>query len=182
LSLVVLKPGLHTTIQDGGRVGYRGWGVPVSGAFDTHSFRLANALVGNDWDAAAVEITLRGGRFEATTDLALALAGAVFEAWIEGPTGTHLLRTPRSFTLHAGERLVLGNALEGVRAYLAVAGGWQTPVILGSRSREEPLRTGETLPAAPSRIASRTPGAELLAAARQAGPIRVMDGPDSPGG
>jgi biotin-dependent carboxylase-like uncharacterized protein len=181
VSLVVVKPGLFATVQDRGRPGYRGWGVPVSGAFDVRAYDLANALVGNapEAGAAAVEVTLRGGAFEATADLALALAGAVFEAWIEGPAGAHPLRVPRSFTLRAGDRLVLGNAVEGVRAYLAVAGGFRTPTVLGSRSRETPLRAGEDLPAAGARIAARAPGPDLLATGAGRGPIRVIDGPDA---
>jgi antagonist of KipI len=181
LSLLVVKPGLFSTVQDRGRAGYRGWGVPVGGAFDVRAYELANALVGNapEAGAAAVELTLRGGTFEATAELACALAGAVFEAWIEGPSGAQPLRPPRSFCLRAGERLVLGNAVEGVRAYLAAAGGFRLPVVLGSRSREVALRVGEELPAAPGRIAMRSPGPGLLPTGAGPGPIRVVDGPDA---
>lgn len=179
MSLVVVKPGLYSTVQDHGRVGYRAWGVPVSGAFDVYAYDLANALVGNEPGAAAVELTLRGGSFEATADLAMGLTGAVFEVWIEGKSGTHPLRPPRSFTLRAGERLVLGIAIEGVRAYLSVSDGFTTPVVLGSRSSEEPLRAGDVLPAASARIAQRVPGANLAAAGRPGGPIRVVAGPDA---
>ena len=88
MALLVIRPGLSTTVQDRGRFGYRGFGVPVGGAFDRGSFDLANALLGNDPDAAALEMTLVGGTYRAEVDLAIALAGAPMSATIRSASGS----------------------------------------------------------------------------------------------
>lgn len=184
MSLVVLQPGLHATVQDRGRVGWRAYGVPVGGAFDLASYGLANALVGNDpdEDAAALELTLFGGVFRADSTLAVALAGAPLQARVEGPDGTYEVAIPGSLTLRAGDRLVLGGIERGTRTYLAVAGGWQTPRVLGSRSVEQPLRAGDRLEARPARIPRRRP-ADLAGGILGEGVtiLRAIDGPDLAG-
>ena len=75
-ALIVEDPGLSTTVQDAGRVGYREWGVPTRGAFDRGAAGLANALVGNASRCAVLELTLLGGTYRADGPLALAMAGA----------------------------------------------------------------------------------------------------------
>ena len=156
--LIVIDPGLSTTVQDPGRTGYREWGVPPGGAFDRGAAGLANALVGNDPDRAVLELTLVGGTYEARCDLALALAGAPMEAKVVSrDLSERILRIPLSWSLRNGERLVLGRATEGARAYLAVRGGWQTRLRLGSQSSEERLRAGEVLPAEAGSIPTRHP-------------------------
>jgi 5-oxoprolinase (ATP-hydrolysing) subunit C len=158
MSLLVIDPGLSTTVQDTGRPGYREWGVPPGGAFDRGSAALANALLGNSQACAVLEFTLIGGTFEASSSLALALAGAPMMAAVIARTGQiRPLKPPLSFTLRTGERLAVGHALEGVRAYLAVHGGWQTPLVLGSRSREDRMQIGEILPAEWSATPTRRP-------------------------
>lgn len=177
--LIVIDPGLSTTVQDAGRTGYREWGVPPGGAFDRGAARLANALVGSDPDRAVLELTLLGGTYEARCDLALALAGAPMEAKVVAPDHSErILHIPLSWSLRKGERLILGRATEGARAYLAVRGGWQTRPRLGSRSSEVRLRAGEVLPAEPGSIPTRhladshwfPPAAE---------PFHIIDGPDA---
>jgi biotin-dependent carboxylase-like uncharacterized protein len=156
MPLFVIEPGLSTTVQDLGRPGFRAWGVPVGGAFDAASFELANALVGNPPGHSALEMTLTGGTYQAEGSLALALAGAPMEARVIGPDGSEsAIQVPSSFTLATGGKLVLRRALDGARTYLAVAGGWQTVPVLGSRSSEERLRAGDVLVAANGAIASR---------------------------
>jgi 5-oxoprolinase (ATP-hydrolysing) subunit C len=180
--LAVVNPGLATTVQDEGRVGWRAWGVPVGGAFDRASAALANALVGNPSGCAVLEMTLFGGTYEATIPLALALAGAPMDARIrQGDGGERPLSAPLSFPLSPGERLVLGGATAGARAYLAVRGGWQTPLVLGSRSSEDRLKPGAVLPASPGTTPVRRP-AEALATDPADLTIRVIDGPDAPEG
>ncbi len=177
--LLVVDAGLSTTVQDLGRPGHREYGVPPGGAFDRGSAGLANALAGNDPDCAVLELTLVGGRYDARSDLALAIAGASIEAKVVGPDGTvRTIEPPLSFTLHRGERLVLGRTLGGARTYLAVAGGWQTPVSLGSRSSEERLRSGELLPAAAGSIPTRHPR-DPARVDPTAEPLRILDGPDA---
>lgn len=128
----VLSGGTQTTIQDfPGRSGYWHIGVPPSGPFDNYSFRLANQLLGNDAEAAALEITVAGPSLQFGFDTQCALTGAAIDAKLDG--------TPVSsweiFTVKAGQTLTLGRVSEqGARAYLAVAGGIQCPSYLGSRS------------------------------------------------
>jgi biotin-dependent carboxylase-like uncharacterized protein len=180
MGLIVIEPGLSTTVQDNGRPGYREWGVAVGGAFDRASAALANALLGNPPECAVLELTLTGGSYQADGPLALTLAGAPLEASIAFTDGrSEALRLPGSFSLRNGERLVLGRAVAGARTYLAVKGGWQTRQTLGSRSSEERLQVGDVLPAEPAEIPRRhlddpfwrTPTSE---------PFRIIAGPDSP--
>jgi 5-oxoprolinase (ATP-hydrolysing) subunit C len=178
MGLIVIDPGLSTTVQDAGRTGYREWGVPPGGAFDRGAAGLANALVGNDADCAVLELTLVGGTYEAQVPLAMAMAGAPMDAKVVAPDGSvQVLRIPLSWSLLQGERLLLGRALEGARMYLAVRGGWQTRLRLGSRSSEERLRAGEVLPAASGSIPARHPAGPLwMTPATE--PFRIIDGPD----
>jgi allophanate hydrolase subunit 2 len=177
--LIVIDPGLSTTVQDAGRVGYREWGVPAGGAFDRGSAGLANALVGNADDEAVLELTLIGGVYRTDGPLAMAMAGAPMQARILATDGSERdLDIPLSFSLRARERLVLGRAIEGARTYLAVRGGWRTRPRLGSRSSEERLRAGEALPAEPGSIPTRRPAVPSWTSPT-AEPFRILDGPDA---
>ena len=89
----------------------------------------------------------------------------------------HVLQLPLSWSLHQGERLVLGRARAGARTYLAVRGGWQTQLRLGSRSSEQRLVAGQLLPAEPGSIPVRYPGATGWAAPASE-PFHILDGPD----
>jgi antagonist of KipI len=180
VGLIVVDPGWSSTVQDGGRPGFREWGVPPGGAFDRGSADLANAMVGNPLkgNCAVLELTLVGGVYQAAVPLAMALAGAPMEAKVVRADATeHVLHLPLSWSLHQGERLVLGRAREGARTYLAVRGGWQTQLRLGSRSSEQRLLAGELLPAEPSSIPVRYPGATGWAAPASE-PFHILDGPD----
>ncbi|QEH32777.1 KipI antagonist [Aquisphaera giovannonii] len=182
MSVIVIEPGFWTTVQDAGVPGRREWGVPPGGAFDLGSAELANALAGNRPDAAVLEFTLRGGVYEALGSLGGAIAGATIEATLAGLDGiSRSIRTPCSFSLHAGDRLVLGRTLDGARAYLAVRGGFQTATRLGSRSSEHPLRRGDFLRTRESLIPARYP-VDLPPIEPTAEPFRVVRGPDAPAG
>ena len=179
MALLVIDPGLSTTIQDAGRPGYREWGVPLGGAFDRNSAETASALVGNPPGSAVLELTLFGGSYQTDSPLGLALAGAPMEAKVVRADSTERpLRPPASFTLEPKDKLVLGRTLTGARTYLAVKGGWQTRLRLGSRSTEERLRAGDLLPAASGTIPAR----HLQRPASMAPidePFRVIAGPDN---
>jgi biotin-dependent carboxylase-like uncharacterized protein len=178
MGLLVIHPGLCTTVQDEGRPNSRGWGVPVGGSFDNASSDMANSLVDNPPDCAVLELTLLGGTFEAQATLAIALTGAPMKADIVGKDGQRrALAIPHATTIQAGERLVLGGSPRRVRTYLAVKGGWQTPVVLGSRSSETRLRAGDTLPARSATIPDRHLP-KMLPVIPDSGPIRIVDGPD----
>jgi urea carboxylase len=127
----VLDGGMQTTIQDyPGRLGYWHVGVPPSGPMDTLAFRIANRLVGNRDDAAALEMTTMGASLRFDVDARVALTGADMNATLDGAP----VPVWRSFAVPAGGTLRLG-AVEnqGVRAYLAIAGGIDVPRFLGSR-------------------------------------------------
>jgi antagonist of KipI len=125
----VLRPGLLTTVQDLGRHGHRAEGVPVGGALDAAALRVANALVGNPAGAAGLEITLTGPRLHFHADALAALAGAPAEARLDGEA----LPALRPIRIRAGETLEIGGLRSGCRTYLAVAGGIDVPLVLGSR-------------------------------------------------
>ncbi len=126
----VLDGGMSTTVQDLGRFGHYHIGVPPSGAMDQFSHQVANALVGNDPNAATLEMTYHGADLEFEADAVIALAGA--------PMPTHLDDEPVSMheavPVEAGQQLTTAFTTEGVRTYLAVAGGVEVPLVMGSRS------------------------------------------------
>jgi antagonist of KipI len=129
-AIVVIKPGMLTTIQDEGRWGLQARGVPVAGPMDPVSHRLANALVGNHRDAACLEITLVGPELEFDDERLVAVTGAAFDVWLDGRPVPH----NAAFIAAAGSRLRFGERRLGARAYLAVGGGIAVPPTLGSRS------------------------------------------------
>lgn len=127
----VIQPGTYTSIQDyPGRVGYWSVGVPPSGPMDDYAFRLANRIVGNHSDSAALEITLIGPKLRFHTDTIIALTGAKSAAKLDG----QLISFWAPITVKAGQVLEIGKAETGCRSYLAVRNGFDVPVYLGSRS------------------------------------------------
>jgi urea carboxylase len=128
----VLEPGVQTSLQDyPGRLGYWDVGVPPSGPMDPLSFRLANRLVGNAEGAAALELTAAGPALRFNCEAIIALAGAEMPAELDGQRLQYWVahRVPAGTLLRIGR--VQGN---GVRAYLAVQGGFDVPDYLGSKS------------------------------------------------
>ena len=132
MSIEVLKPGLLTTLQDGGRHGLQHLGIGHAGAMDSNALRLANYLVGNAADAVAFEITLQGPRLRFKTPALIALTGADIDASVE----KYPLPSWRPILLRAGSELVLGGMRSGARSYLAVAGGIDVTSVLGSGSAD----------------------------------------------
>lgn len=130
--LEVIDPGIQTTIQDyPGRLGYWHVGVPPSGPMDSLAFRLANRLVGNVPSAAGLEMSVRGPTLCFGCDARIALTGADFRARLNGLP----LLPWRAADVPSGSVLEMAGAEgAGARAYLAVAGGIETPEYLGSRS------------------------------------------------
>ena len=134
----VLRPGMLSTIQDLGRVGLQHLGIVPSGAMDPVAHRLANALVGNTGSEASLEVTILGPELRFETASLIALCGAHFEASIDGFALPH----DRPVLVSAGARLLVGRALRGARAYLAVAGGLAVKPVMGSRSTYMPAGFG----------------------------------------
>ncbi|QNK03594.1 biotin-dependent carboxyltransferase family protein [Dyella telluris] len=132
MSIEVIKPGLLSSLQDAGRRGYASLGLGRAGVMDEPAWRLANALVGNHADEAALEITLAGPTLQFTRDAVIALTGGIIEARANGQT---LPPWTRCF-LPAGTQLRLGGMRHGCRSYLAVRGGFDVEPVLGSRSTD----------------------------------------------
>jgi len=170
--ILVIKPGMLTTIQDLGRWGLQSRGVPVAGPMDPWSHRLANALVGNDPAAATLEITLLGPELEFEDERLAAVAGAEFEVVVDGRPAPW--NTP--FLIPGGSRLRFGRREQGVRAYLAIAGGIAVRPVLGSRATHVVSGLGG-LAGRPLKIGDRLPLGDEAAAR---GPAPALDGPMIP--
>jgi len=134
----VARPGLLTTLQDRGRHGCAMLGVGRAGAMDDVALRLANALVGNAVDAAALEITLIGPRLRFDGATTIALTGAEFPIHI----GDDEIPMWQPVNVEAGDELEIGTARRGSRACLAIAGGFVVESVLGSISTDVNARLG----------------------------------------
>jgi biotin-dependent carboxylase-like uncharacterized protein len=159
----VLHGGLLTTVQDGGRHGLYSMGIPPSGAMDDFSFKAANLLVGNDENAAALESTYLGPRLRFHGAATIAVTGADMPPRVDG--------SPRpaweAFEVTDGETLSFDYLQRGARCYIAVAGGFEVPDVLGSRStyarvglgghEGRPLVEGDVLAVAETRASDQQP-------------------------
>jgi biotin-dependent carboxylase-like uncharacterized protein len=130
MAIKVLKPGLATTVQDLGRPGYYHIGIPLSGGMDRHALAAANLLVGNDEGAAVLEAVFMGPELEFTDDAVVAITGAELPPKLDGVPR----ETWSSFKVKRGQTLSFDFLKQGARAYIAVSGGIDVPVVLGSRS------------------------------------------------
>jgi antagonist of KipI len=131
-TIEVISSGLLTTVQDLGRQGYQRYGIPVCGALDPVSLRIANILVGNAEGEAGLEITALGPTIRFASDGVFAVVGASFRPELDGRE----VQTWESVKVSAGSVLSLGAASDGLRAYVAVAGGIGVPVVMNSRSTD----------------------------------------------
>jgi biotin-dependent carboxylase-like uncharacterized protein len=146
--LVVARPGPLSTVQDLGRPGYSRLGVGRSGAVDRTSFLLANRLVGNRPEAAALEVTMGGLSLVAVQDVYVSVTGADAPVTVDG----RRRGINTAFVVEAGRTVSLGVPSTGVRTYLAVRGGVDVDPVLGSRSTDTLAGLGP---------ASLRPGTEL---------------------
>jgi biotin-dependent carboxylase-like uncharacterized protein len=152
MAIKVIAPGLATTVQDLGRPGYYHLGIPLSGAMDRYALACANLLVGNDEGAACLECVFMGPELEFTRDAVVAVTGADLPPKVDGEER----ETWTSFPVKAGQKLSFSFLKAGARAYIAVSGGIDVPVVLGSRStyalgalgghEGRALAAGDTLP------------------------------------
>ncbi len=150
-AISVLTPGAYTTVQDKGRYGYQQMGIPVSGVLDAFAFRAANMLVGNPDYSAVLEITIMGPRLEILVESDVAVTGAEM--------GMTLNEQPvegwKSIRVKPGDILNIQQVKSGCRGYLAVNGGINVPVVMGSRAtyvggklggyRGRPLKEGDVI-------------------------------------
>src|SRR5829696_5176172 len=181
-AFAVVRPGMLTTVQDLGRWGLQHLGVPVAGPMDWYSHRLANRLVGNAENAAALEMTLLGPELTADADLSCAVAGAALDVIV----GEESVNPDDVFTVHAGKRVRFMLRRPGARATLAVRGGIDVAPVLGSRatsliSRVGPfggraLAPGDILPIGAVPISGGSQGMRLPVSSGGAR-VRVVAGP-----
>ena len=151
MSIRVNRPGLLTTIQDLGRYGLQQFGVIVSGAMDPLALRISNLLVGNEQHEAALEITLSGPALLFDREALIAITGADLSAVIDGQA----VPLWRPIFVRQGSLLKFGSPIRGCRAYVSVAGGFDVPLVMHSRStylrarlggfEGRPLQTGDVL-------------------------------------
>jgi antagonist of KipI len=132
MNLIVKRAGFLTSVQDVGRIGFRQFGVSTSGALDGFALRVANLLVGNDEGAAGLEITIGGLQLRFEDERIVAWCGGEFEVQI----GSRALLAGHVAHLQAGDELKFGRAKIGCRCWLAISGGIDVPVVLGSRSTD----------------------------------------------
>jgi urea carboxylase len=184
----VMQPGLETSIQDyPGRIGFWNQGFPPSGPMDSWSFRLANLLVGNPAGTAGLEAQYMGPSLRFSREGVIAICGADMQAKLDGQPAPLW----ESFTVKAGQTLAMAAAKQGVRAYVAFAGGIDTPPWLGSRSTfhkagvggmaGHALKPGQSVPVA---VAKGTPGRKVKPDCRPSFPtdktwsVEVVAGPN----
>ena len=129
-ALELIDPGLLTTVQDRGRYGYQRYGVPVSGAMDVFALRVGNLLVGNDEGAAGLEMTVLGPRIRFLTSASIAVTGGDLDPYLDDEP----LPMWRSTGASKGSVLTFQGARDGVRSYLAIAGGIDVPIVMESRA------------------------------------------------
>ncbi len=185
--LEILDPGLLTTVQDLGRLGFQKYGIGVGGAMDPFALRAANALVGNAPEQAALEITLSGLRLVAREKCLVAVTGAQFTLRVNEQT----VPMNTALFLRAGALLELGERTFGARAYLALSGGIDVPLLLNSRSTDvrgsfggmqgRALRAGDVLTArvlqAPVERAGKSLPEAFARYYENRAPLRVIGGP-----
>lgn len=184
MAIKVVKAGLSTTVQDLGRPGYYHIGIPVSGAMDLLALRAANLLVGNPEDAAGLEAAFMGPELQFTSDVMVAVTGAELPPRVDGEAR----ETWTSFRVKAGQTLSFGHLKGGARAYIAVTGGVDVPVVLGSRStytlgalggfEGRKLAAGDELPIGAGALVAegRTTPASLRRGPGAAAELRMMPG------
>ena len=185
MAIEVIKPGLATTVQDAGRPGYYNVGIPLSGALDQYALRVANLLVGNEEGAAVLEASLLAPELVFRAPAIIAIAGAEAMPKINGEG------RPRNelFAVRADDQLTFDFMKVGARSYIAVAGGVDVPVVLGSRSlyglgalggfSGRKLAAGDVLPVGkptPKARAGRALSANLMPSYPRSLELRVLTG------
>ncbi|MEJ1221755.1 biotin-dependent carboxyltransferase family protein [Sediminicola sp. 1XM1-17] len=139
--LNVIKSGFFTTVQDLGRFNYRNKGVPVSGVMDSFSYAILNMLLENDKKSAVLEITMTGPRLEFEADTYIVAGGAELPMSLND-------QPIKNFKIHkvlAGDIVSFGKLEHGLRSYLAIKGGFKSPLVLGSRSYYKPLTSSSRI-------------------------------------
>jgi antagonist of KipI len=198
VNATAIRAGFLTSVQDLGRTGFRELGVSLGGALDSHAMRVANLLAGNDEAVAGLEITFGGLRLRFADERIVAWCGGNFQARV----GSTLVAPGHPALVHPGEEFSIELPARGCRAWLAISGGIDVPLVLGSRSVDlrtkfggidgRTLRDGEECPLGENparakaligklrleRIARWKPAHDWLSPARREPSLRVIRGKD----
>ena len=152
MKVIVARSGFLTSVQDVGRTGFREFGVSAGGALDPFALRVANLVVGNDEAAAGLEITFGGLQLHFQEERIVAWCGGEFDVRV----GSTALPVGHAALARAGDELKFGRSEIGCRAWLAISGGINVPIVLSSRSTDlranfggfngRALRDGDVLP------------------------------------
>jgi antagonist of KipI len=132
MTISVVKPGLFTTVQDLGRYGFAHLGISPAGAADPLSLRIANLLLGNDENAPALEMTLLGATLAFDESATVAITGARCECKL----GSSTVPASQAVEIPPGSVLQCGSIMDGARCYLAVQGGFEVSLVMGSASTD----------------------------------------------
>ena len=184
--LKVIKPGIQSLIQDLGRYGYHSLGITSGGAMDKHAYYWANQLCGNHQSASCIEILVGGLQLQAQIATQIAITGAQVSVTINGKP----IALWCNHSVQPGDHIAIGYASAGCRAYLAVSGGIQAPLILGSTStvvREglgglngdgKPLQQGDIVPCQTGKATTqqRTPQQQIPSYDSQITELRMVLG------
>lgn len=138
MSITVLQPGLLTTVQDLGRLGFQKFGLPVSGAMDPYAAAIANILVGNERGCAVLECFFLGPTLQFQRDTVFSVTGGNLSPCLD----RRPVRTYLPIPARAGQVLSFAGSAEGCRCYLAFGGGIDVPPVMGSRSTDLRARLG----------------------------------------
>src|SRR5437762_4775817 len=192
MNTIVTRPVFFSSVPDLRRAGFREFGVSLSGALDPFALRVANLVVGNDERAAGIEITLGGLQLRFNDERIVAWCGGEFDVHI----GVALLPTGHAALVRPGDELKFGRPQIGCRAWLAISGGVDVPIVLGSRSTDlranfggfdgRALRDGDVIPLGPrpgspipaTRISSWTAPHDWVSPARPTPILRFVRGMD----
>ena len=192
MNAIVTRAGFFSSVQDLGRTGFREFGVSLSGALDPFALRVANLVVGNDERAAGLEITLGGLQLRFNDERIVAWCGGEFDVHI----GVALLPTGHAALVRPGDELKFGRPQIGCRAWLAISGGVDVPIVLGSRSTDlranfggfdgRALRDGDVIPLGPrpgspipaTTISSWTAPHDWVSPAKPSPILRFLSGMD----
>jgi antagonist of KipI len=198
MNLTVTRAGFLMTVQDFGRVGSRRFGVSLGGALDAHALRVANFLSGNDEGAAGLELTSGTARLQFRDERIIAWCGGEYEVIVAARS----IPAGHSVLVSSNEELIISGPHRGCRAWLAISGGIEVPVVLGSRSTDlrgnfggfegralrdgDELRLGEKSSTAKSlvdslregRVSDWSASAEWTATAKDEATLRIIRGAD----
>lgn len=126
----VIQSGLFSTVQDGGRYGYRNIGIPHSGFMDKESAYAANTIVGNDKEESLIENTLKGPTLLFNDNYTISITGGDFNPLIND----FQIEMYKSINVKSGDTLKINNTINGARCYVAISGGINVKSIFGSKS------------------------------------------------